>query len=316
MNNIKYFLGVDGGGSKTTAVVYSSDGKFISSAVGESINYCSVGLENARQAMADIINRLSVKEFDCAVIGSAALNGRASGKETAEFCSGIIKSKKIIMDSDLYIALEAADSDGECAAVISGTGSMAVMRNSDGEIKTAGGWGYILGDEGSGYSVGLCGIKAAIRGFEKSAPETILTQKCLDYFDISDIFGLIDLYYNKSVSRKITAAFAKEVIISADNGDRVAKKIVESEAESLSETVLSIINSSDKNIKIGLWGGMFQHNESYKNHFRSLLSDKGYNNVNLIEFTPELGAIIACFRNEGIELTESIKNTIIKEYNI
>ncbi len=316
MNNLKFFLGVDGGGSKTTAVVYSGDGKYICSAVGESINYCSVGLENARQAMTDIINRLSVKEFDCAVIGSAALGGRASDEETASFCSGIINSKKIIMDSDLYIALEATDSDGECAAVISGTGSMAVMRNADSEIKTAGGWGYILGDEGSGYSIGLSGIKAAIRGAEKSAPETALTQKCLEYFGITDIFDLIDLYYNKSVSRKITAAFAKEVIASADFGDSVAEKIIESEAKSLSETVLSIIENADKNIKIGLWGGIFQHNPSYRSYFKALLSDKGFKNIDLIKFSPELGAIIACFKNEGIELTENIKNTIIKEYNI
>lgn len=316
MNNLKYFLGVDGGGSKTAAVVYSSDGKYICSAIGESINYCSVGLENARKAMSDIISRLSVKEFDCAVIGSAALNGRASDEETANFCGGIINSKKIIMDSDLYIALESTDSDGECAAIISGTGSMAVMRNAENEIKTAGGWGYILGDEGSGYSIGLCGIKAAIRGFEKSAPETILTQKCLEYFGITDIFDLIDLYYNKSVSRKITAAFAKEVISSADCGDSVAKEIIESEAKSLSETVFSIIGNSDKNIKIGLWGGMFQHNPSYRKYFKALLSEKGFENVDLIKFTPEVGAIIACFRSEGIELTENIKNTIIKEYNI
>lgn len=316
MNNIKYFLGVDGGGSKTTAVVYSSEGKYICSAVGDSINYCSVGLENARQAMSEIINRLSVNEFDCAVIGSAALNSRASAEETESFCGGIINSKKVIMDSDLYIALEATDSEGECAAIISGTGSMAVMRNSDGEIKTAGGWGYILGDEGSGYSIGLSGIKAAIRGFEKSAPETSLTRKCLEYFEIDNIYDLIDLYYNKSVSRKITAAFAKEVISSADGGDKVAKKIVESEAKSLSETALSIINNSDKNIKIGLWGGVFQHNPSYRNNFKTLLADKGFRNVNLIEFTPELGAILACFRCEGIELTTKIKNSIIKEYNI
>ena len=316
MNNLKYFLGVDGGGSKTTAVVYSSDGKFVCSASGDSINYCSVGLENARQAMAEIISRLSVKEFDCAVIGSAALGGSASAEETESFCGGIISSKKIIMDSVLYIALEAADSDGECAAVISGTGSMAVMRNADGEIKTAGGWGYILGDEGSGYSIGLSGIKAAIRGFENTAPKTALTQKCLDYYEITNIYDLIDLYDNKSVSRKITAAFAKEVIVSAENGDSVAMQIVESEAYALAETVLSIIKDSDKNIKVGLWGGVFQHNPSYKEHFTALLSEEGFCNVNLIGFTPELGAILACFRSEGIELTESIKQSIKKEYNI
>ena len=172
MNNRKYFLGVDGGGSKTTAVVFDECGNFICKSCGESINYYSVGLENAKLAMKDIIDELSVRSFDCAVIGMSALNERASAEETERFCSGIIESKKTIMDSDLFVALEAVDTDGECAAIISGTGSMAVYRDNSGIISHAGGWGYILGDEGSGYSIGLSGIKAAIRAAEKSAPET------------------------------------------------------------------------------------------------------------------------------------------------
>ena len=72
---------------------------------------------------------------------------------------------------------------------------------------------------------------------------------------------MIDLYYSKSVSRKITAAFAKEVIASAENGDSVAKQIVESEAYALAETVLSIIKDSDKNIKVGLWFAPDYHDE-------------------------------------------------------
>ena len=67
MADKKYFLGVDGGGSKTTAVVYDEKGNFICRAQGESINYYSVGIENARQAMKEIINSLSVKSFECAV---------------------------------------------------------------------------------------------------------------------------------------------------------------------------------------------------------------------------------------------------------
>ena len=315
MNNLKYFLGVDGGGSKTTAAVFSSDGQYICSACGESINYRSVGMKNARSAMAEIIGQLSVKEFDCAVIGSSALNGRATEEETKSFCDGIIKSKKIIMDSDLYIALEAADAEGECAAVISGTGSMTVMRNSEGKISTAGGWGYILGDEGSGYSIGLCGIKAAIRGFEDSTSETALTQKCLQYFGITNIYDLIDLYYNTSVSRKITAAFTKEVMLCAESGDKTAKDIVENEAKSLSKTVLSLLKDAKEDITIGLWGGVFQHNPIFTEKFINLLRKSGFCNVKLLSFTPELGAIVSCFREEGFQSLDIPKDRIIQEYS-
>lgn len=314
MTENKYYLGVDGGGSKTTAVVFNEKGEFICKACGESINYYSVGLENARNAMADIINRLSQKKFRCAVIGMSALGERATAEETERFCGGIIESVKIIMDSDLFIALEAMEEEGECAVVISGTGSMAVCRNESGEISHAGGFGYILGDEGSGYSIGLNGIKAAIRAAESCAPETELTGRCLDFFSINNIYELIDLYYEKTVSRKTTAAFAKEVMLCAEKGDTAAMSIIENEAKLLSQTALSLLKGKKGDIPVGLWGGIFQHNPIFRENFSGYLSEIGFCNVKLLDFTPEIGAIFACYRSEGIEIVDIIKNSIKDTY--
>lgn len=314
MENIKFYLGVDGGGSKTTAVVFNDKGEFICKACGESINYYSVGMENARKAMADIINSMPQKTFDCAVIGMSALNGRATDEETEKFCGGVINSKKIIMDSDLYVALEAMDEDGECAVVISGTGSMVLHRNSDGKIRHAGGWGYILGDEGSGYSIGLSGIKAAIRSFENCGEKSALIEECLRYFSTENIYDLIDLYYDKTVSRKVTAAFAKNVIALAENGDSVALHIVENEARLLAETVVALLKGSKNDVPIGLWGGIFQHNKYFCDIFKGYLKKDEFSNVKLINFTPEIGAIFACAKSESPETLDIIKNNITGTY--
>lgn len=316
MENTKYYLGVDGGGSKTTAVVFNEKGEFICKACGESINYYSVGIENARKAMADIINSLNQKSFDCAVIGMSALNERASEEETNRFCGGIIESKKTIMDSDLYVALEAMDENGECAVVISGTGSMALRRNPDGVIAHAGGWGYILGDEGSGYSIGLSGIKAAIRAAEGSEEKTALTEECINYFSIGNIYDLIDLYYDRTVSRKTTAAFAKNVISLAESCDKTADAIVRNEAKLLSKTVSALLIDTKSDIPIGLWGGIFQHNKYFCNIFTDYLKSDGFNNVKLINFTPEVGAVFACYKAENIEIVDIIKENILSTYNI
>lgn len=314
MNNPMYFLGVDGGGSKTTAVVFNEKGEFICSACGESINYYSVGLESARFAMKNIIENLSIKNFRCAVIGMSALNERATEEETDRFCSEIIDSESIIMDSDLFVALEAMDVDGECAAIISGTGSMAVCRNSDGSMSHTGGWGYILGDEGSGYSIGLSGIKAAIRAAENCAPETTLLKECLDYFSINNIYDLIDLYYEKKVSRKKTAAFARLVSKCCENGDAVSKNIIEYEAEQLSQTALGLLKSKNKDIAIGLWGGVFQNNMLFRHMFADIMNENGFTNVKLINFTPEIGAIFAGYKNSGVEIVDIIKDSIKTTY--
>lgn len=313
---MKNFLGVDGGGSKTTAVVFNEKGEFIAKACGESINYYSVGIDNARKAMADIINQLPVKEFDCAVIGMSALSDRATDDETARFCGGIIKSDKIIMDSDLFVALETMETEGECAVVISGTGSMAVCRNADGSISHAGGFGYILGDEGSGYSIGISAIKAAIRAAENCIPQTMLTEKCIEFFSVNNIYDLIDLFYEKTVSRKIIAAFAKEVMLCAENGDSTALEIIKTEAKLLSETAISLLKDKNSATPVGLWGGVFQHNGIFRDAFINYLSENGFNDVKLLRFTPEIGAILCCCRNSGTEPVDIIKDSIIRTYKI
>lgn len=315
MKKQKYFLGVDGGGSKTTAVVFNEKGEFICKSCGESINYYSVGIENARQAMKDITDKMKIKSFDCAVIGMSALNGRATVEETERFCSGIISSDEIIMDSDLFVALEAMNEGSECAAIISGTGSMAVCRDKEGNIRHAGGWGYILGDEGSGYAIGLAGIKAAIRAAENSAPETALLGECLDYFAIGNIYDLIDLFYEKKVSRKTTAAFAQIVYTCALKDDSVSYEIIKNEAISLSQTALALLNNSKKDIPVGLWGGVFQHNEIFRDIFCDLLCNAGFSEVKLIDFTPEIGAVFAGYKFCGIEIVENITDNIKSTYD-
>ncbi len=316
MHNNKYFLGVDGGGSKTTAVVFNEKGEFICRECGESINYYSVGIENARQAMKEIIDKMEIKSFHCAVIGMSALNERATSEEIDKFCTGVIDSKKIIMDSDLFVALEAMNEGSECAAVISGTGSMVVCRNKSGSISHAGGWGYILGDEGSGYAIGLAGIKAAIRAAENSAPRTALLSECLNYFQIDNIYDLIDLYYEKNVSRKKTAAFAQVVYSCAMHDDNISYRIIEAEAISLSQTALGLLNKSSKELPIGLWGGVFQHNSIFRKIFCNTLSNAGFNNVKLIDFTPEVGAIFAGYKSCAIEIVESITSNIKLTYKV
>ncbi len=314
MKKNSYFLGVDGGGSKTTAVVFNEKGEFICSAHGESINYYSVGLDTARLTMKNIIDNLSIKKFRCAVIGMSALNERASAEETERFCSEIIDSDNIIMDSDLFVALEAMDTPEECAAIISGTGSMAVCRNSDGSMGHTGGWGYILGDEGSGYAIGLAGIKAAIRAAEGCAGETALLSECLDYFSINNIYDLIDLYYEKKVSRKKTAAFARVVSKCCENGDNVSKRILEDEAKQLSQTALGLLKTKNTDIPIGLWGGVFQNNMFFRHKFEDIMSENGFGNVKLIDFTPEIGAIFAGYKSSDIEIVDIIKENIKTTY--
>ncbi len=318
MESHSFYLGVDGGGSKTTAVVFDTLGRFVTGAVGESINYYSVGMDTARKNMKRIVEALNENIggviFDTAVIGMSALGSRASQEETAEFSSGIINAEKIIMDSDLYIALKALCAEGECAVVIAGTGSMVIIRDSFGKIHHAGGWGHILGDEGSGYRIGLAGIQAAIRAFD-GGEDTALLKECLEFFGIEDMHGLIGLYYGEGVPRKRTAQFAINVRTCAEMNDNVSVKIIKEQAAELYKTAMSRISMISKDSPIGLWGGIFQHSKTFIEYFCSLLNAEGYTDVKLLPFTPEVGAIIACFDENGIKTDSNTLKLLKDTYN-
>jgi len=304
---MKYYLGIDGGGSKTTAAVFDDKGCFVKKAIGGSINYYSVGIEKARSNMKSIIDALNVEIFESVFIGMSALNERADAETTERFSHGVINGKKITMDSDLFVALEAMCTDGECAVVISGTGSMAVLRNSDGSVRHAGGWGYILGDEGSGYVIGLEGIKAAIRAAEGGC-STALLNECLKHFGINDIYELIDLYYDKGVERKTTAAFAESVFALAET-DFVAGSIIDSQAQQLATTAKALIKNPK--CRIGLWGGIFQNNELFRQKF---IEKTGFEEASLLPLSPEQGATLAAMKETESEITEEIINNIKESY--
>ena len=156
-----YFLGIDGGGTKTTCLVADEGLNEIYRTVGSSVNFYSEGLQKARANMKsmllDIEKNTGVSRFDGVCVGSSALFGRADEKTKSAFCDGVFNCGNIIMDSDLFIALKATERENS-AVIIAGTGSMAAGKNADGEIITKGGYGYILGDEGSGYRIALDGI--------------------------------------------------------------------------------------------------------------------------------------------------------------
>ncbi|NLB36595.1 MAG: hypothetical protein GX824_04750 [Clostridiales bacterium] len=317
MNNKKYFLGVDGGGTKTTAVVSDSSGRVLCACEGESINYYAIGLEKARSNMkkvfASVSEKCGIVFFDGAFIGMSALNSRADEKELRAFTGGVVNAAKTDMASDLYVALEALLEKGECAVAISGTGSMSIARDKKGKTSCIGGWGHILGDEGSGYSIALEAIRAAIRAYEGSAPKTELTNAVLEHYKINKPQELIDLFYNKPIEKKEIAAFAIPARLCAQNGDEIAAQIILKNADDFSKTVLALLCRYSNGIRIGLWGGIFQHCPQYLNRFSKNLADKGYTNVGLLQYPPEIGAIFAAMKLCGLEISECIQ-TNLKQY--
>ena len=301
---MRYYLGIDGGGTKTVAIICDENGDLVSRYVGKSINYNSVGTDTARANLKDTVDGVLEGKnitLSSAFIGMPALSSRAEDSFTKDFCEGIIDCPKIAMDSDVYIGLEAMKTEGASAMVVSGTGSMAVGRLEDGTVIFKGGWGYILGDEGSGYALALDAVKAAICGAEGSAEKTVLTEKVLEHFKVSDIYSLIDIFYDPPIENSAVAKLTPVLFESAENGDKVANEIIDRHAKLLASTVCALLSEMPCGTPLGMWGGILVNCGMFRERLVALINEKyPQTSVKILEYPPEYGAVFAAMKEDKI----------------
>ncbi|MCL2195095.1 MAG: hypothetical protein FWB76_04000 [Oscillospiraceae bacterium] len=283
------FLGIDGGGTKTTAVLCSAQGEVIARAEAGSLNYRALGYDTARASLRDVLSQLPC-EPSAAFIGNAALADQAPLEELHALTHGILNHIPVGMNSDLYIALEAMQCAGASAVIIAGTGSMCAGRTAPGEpIVHTGGWGWLLGDEGSGFHLGWEGLRAALRGYEGSAPATQLTAHACEFYDAKQPEELLNTFYNPNKRHNEIAAFAR-VVSGLD--DAVAQAIVQRCAADLAQTAKALLRKLPANTQIGLWGGLFERRETYRQAFCAALGKQ----AQVLPVPPAQGAAMAAMR--------------------
>lgn len=273
-----YCLGIDGGGTRTTASVCDENGTVICKAVGKTVNFYSVGMETAREnlqeIMAEVYKNIGDIKFKSAFIGCSALDNRADEETVNALCGGIINSEKITMDSDAYVALFSGDCSVSRAVVICGTGSMVVGMDTRGNTYTKGGWGHILGDGGSAYSIAVNGLCEAVNLFDENELDSPLVKCAQSFFETDNLREIIDKVYSGATTKDIIARFAKCVSSEAENGDTVSVEIIKKECNKLLRTVYSLLDEMKGCAVIYLYGGVFQNNAMFTDCFVELLKEK------------------------------------------
>lgn len=294
------YLGIDGGGTHTTAAAADENGKILLTVGGETINFYSVGMQAAKNNLSDIIKKirsaLGVERFCSVFIGSSALSGEAQPELLAEFVSGVIDADYIAMNSDIYAALCACSCEGERAVVISGTGSMCAGLDAGGRVLTRGGWGHILGDEGSAYSVAVEAIKRAMSAYDNKT-ESPFIGLCEGFFGTHGADELIDTVYSENMTKDKIAALAAEICRAAEDGGTECIKLLSNEAKRLSVTLSQLLSEMKSCRRVFLYGGMFQHSVLYCDLFKEcILSEIPELNIEPLPLTPEQGALKAAVR--------------------
>lgn len=294
MKAVNYYLGIDGGGTKTTAAVADEDGNIICRVVGKTLNFYAVGMavcrENLKAILKEIEDKCKISLYTAAFIGCSALDAKADDETISALCSGIINAEKIGMDSDTFIALKA--SNGNCIAIC-GTGSMAIGEKSTDEIIIKGGWGHILGDEGSAYSISLSALRKCCLLCDKNACSPLLDEAKI-YFKTEDFRKIIDVIYSPETTKDYIAGFASCVGALAENGDFSASAIIKNEALAFSEAVKTLITEFDAPAHLSLHGGVLKNNTLFREIFCAEL-EKAFDNIciDILSTPAEEGALKA-----------------------
>ena len=317
-----HVLGVDGGGSRTRCVIASLSGHILARGSGGPSNPLTAGVDGAAEAIQTAIGeasrRCGINSFVASVMGIAGTE-RAPTIEALATRLTLHDLGDLRIIGDAKIALSGATGCRPGVVVISGTGSIAYGENERGETARAGGWGWRLGDEGSGYLIGNKALIAALRDHDGRGPKTTLTGKISEALSLGTLDDLVDLTYSKNMGSEEVAALASIVGEAAEEGDNVALRILEGAGVELGIAASAVIRrlGLSGGFTVGLVGGVFNLGplilESLERSVRRTAPDCVISGP---RFPPEVGATLLALRDTGVELGDELLNTMEASFEV
>ena len=287
-----YYLGIDGGGSKTSCAVGDETSLLAMAAAGPS-NITRVGEAGAREALRQAILaacrsvRIDPQQVKRACIGIAGA-GRPQVVGTIRQVVAEIISAEVEVVGDMEIAMSAAFGSGPGVIVIAGTGSIAYGRNAQGQTARAGGWGFAISDEGSAHWIGRKGVKSVLRAIdqedltnsEKKANLAVrddqesAAEEILLYRKLKSAWNLVSLeeFVRSANSAPDFAALFPVIAASAVNGDALAHRALVKAGAELAELAGIVIQqlfakSGDASIPLAVAGGVFRNSQIVREAF-------------------------------------------------
>jgi N-acetylglucosamine kinase-like BadF-type ATPase len=281
-------------------------------------NIAVVGKESfghfLKEMVAELLEHNSVHRIGGLTCGVA---GAARKQESAAVSEAIIAlgitNFTVMTDAELLYYTIFQEDTG--ILIESGTGSVCLIRNRTGRLEQIGGWGYLLGDEGSGYDIGRMAIRAALAANEAGIPPAPLTRELLAFFGIAQPGDLVSKVYGAANKQTAIASVAKLVSEQALRGEPDATRVIESAAVALKQLVVHAIERLGTNppFKIALAGGNLQKNSPVAVELKRQLKNMNLAFEYLTPSTsPAAAAALHSLRTAGENVDEGLLNQLKK----
>jgi glucosamine kinase len=301
----RFVMGVDGGATKTLAAVLDLHEHTLHLGHGASSNLDAVGAHQATESLLkatdEAIGRAGIarEQLDGAVLAIADTDTDAVAANVRES-----RPSTWVVVNDVVGAWAAATGAQPGVGAISGTGSNVFGVGRDGRSWRAGGWGHVLGDEGSGYWLAVQSIKAALSDRERSGPETALSVAAVDFFGVQSVEALAALVYSKPLAKGEIAAFAIETARVAQAGDAVACGLYERAAVEIGGQVAAVIEQTGlvEDFPVGLIGSAFKAGALFVEPLAAAVHRIApHARVAVVEMAPVGGCLLLAARAGGRE---------------
>ena len=296
---IMYIIGIDGGGTKTVGVLTTETGQHLAQAQSGPANYHVVGETQTQAVLESVVRELCEKAHISRTspirfcLGMAGL-GRAADQEViGRICDEIGVRENRILTHDAHIALVGGTESHEGVIIISGTGAIVYGIDTDGREARASGWGYLLGDEGSGYDIAIKGLRAVVRAADGRDDPTELTNRILNRLELNAPSELIRWVH--AASRDAIAHLAEIVFDTARTTDRVAERIIDDAADELVCAADSVIGQLEFEgaFDVVLSGGNLMHQPMFADKIRYRFAEmQPETSVLLPKHEPAYGAVL------------------------
>src|SRR5882672_3581108 len=238
-----HVLGIDAGGTKTVCLLADERGKILAEGRGPGANLHSAGELEVEKVLHEVMeDAIGDRDITPAAIclGIAGVDRDDEARTVRAIMRRIGHKSRVLVVNDALIALVAGAKDAPGIVIIAGTGSIVYGRNAGGQAARAGGWGHMIGDEGSGYWIGREAVAAVMRAADGRGPATRLSDDILAHFSVNDVSRLPRIVYDREIPRMRVAALGPIVEGAASEGDAVAMRILERAVDELMLVVPSL----------------------------------------------------------------------------
>ncbi|MCA0458294.1 MAG: hypothetical protein LCI00_30295 [Chloroflexi bacterium] len=310
-------LAVDGGQSSTLAMVATTDGKIISSGFAGPSNHVDEpgGPERLRGAIdkstGEALAKISAERDAVAGICLGMTGGAdMAGEHARERFAG----SNVQAYYDFVTALAGASLAQPGIVVIGGTGAVSYGRLADGREVKAGGWGFVMGDEGSGYDIGRHALQLATQAYDGRIEHTQLVERVPAQLGVADIWGVQQLIYSGQMERPEIARLTVSVMAGAEAGDEACQRILASAGRDLADIAIAAgrkLGVLGQPIGVYPTGGIFTAGHRIRAAFEQSIAEREPTmTVHSPAFPPIGGGLLLALKAVNGELTETVINNL------